>query len=251
MYILLKHGWDVGATDFDDLTILEYDSHIYQEFTRLKILAIDRYFSINQMRKKKEQVHKLSPFAKEHRRWIKNKSQNAEPQSYPQLRTTNRASRVDFEEGAEPIMEGDVVEYINADGFTSLGVIVMDDTLHKSFKVQFNGNNDIVPYDNVQGLAFHLDDLPEWILTFDKEIYMYEVMLRKIRSNKKSKYRSEMIKEYVGLLSSLRRIAKRSVSLLQKCKPEIHKIWYKERSLNTREIKRNPTLRFSASKIGH
>ena len=43
---------------------------------------------------------------------------------------------------------------------------------------------DDVPYDNVEGLAFDLDDLPELILSFEKEIYMYEAILRKIRSNK-------------------------------------------------------------------
>ena len=248
---MLKHGWDVGVTDFDDLTIVEYDSHIYQEFSRLKISAIDRYFVNNQMLTKKEQEHKLSPFAKEHKEWIKNKSLNPEPQAFPKLRTFNRALREEFEEEAEPIMEGDVVAYINADGFTSIGVIVMDDSLHKSFRVHFNGEEDDVPYDNVEGLAFHLNDLPELILSFEKEIYMYEAILRKIRSNKKSRYRSDMIKEFVGLLSSLRRAKKKSILLLKRNRPEIYQIWYKEKNVNTRERKRNPTLRFNASKIGH
>ena len=247
---MLKHGWDVGVTDFDDLTIVEYDSHIYQEFSRLKILAIDRYFANNQMLTKKEQEHKLSPFAKEHRKWIKNKTVNLEPQSLPQLRTSNRALREEFEEEAEPIMEGDVVAYINADRFTSIGVILIDDSLHKSFTVDFNGEEDDVPYENVKGLAFHLDDLPELILGFEKEIHVYEAMLRKVRSNKKSKYRSNMIEEFVGLLSSVRSAKKKSILLLKRNRPEIYQIWYKEKNLNTRERKRNPTSRFSASKIG-
>ena len=57
--------------------------------------------------------------------------------------------------------------------------ILIDDSLHKSFTVDFNGEEDDVPYENVKGLAFHLDDLPELILGFEKEIHVYEAMLRK------------------------------------------------------------------------
>ena len=70
-------------------------------------------------------------------------------------------------------MRQHVVAYINADRFTSIGVILIDDSLHKSFTVDFNGEEDDVPYENVKGLAFHLDDLPELILGFEKEIHVY------------------------------------------------------------------------------
>ena len=131
----------VGTLELRILTILQSSNMtvIYtKSFRRLKISAIDRYFVNNQMLTKKSRSTNY-PLSPKNTEMDQKQITEPEPQAFPKLRTFNRALREEFEEEAEPIMEGDVVAYINADGFTSIGVIVMDDSLHKSFRVHFNG----------------------------------------------------------------------------------------------------------------
>jgi hypothetical protein len=252
LYILQKHGWDVSANDYDGKTIAEFENHIYQEFTRLKLLALDNYFIHNEQKQLKEYKRKLSGFAREHKKWIRNKTVRAEPSSRPEFRLINRASRPELiEEDIEDIKVGDVVEYINDDGFTALGDIVQDDNLHKSYIIVFNNEEYIVPYDDVLGKAFHLSDLPEWILTFEKDIYVYNEILRKVRSNKNSKTRHVQINENLTLLKDINDVKKKSIDLLKKRNPEIHQLWYQEKNKNPKDKSRNATLKFCSSKVGH
>eukprot|EP00943_MAST-04B_sp_MAST-4B-sp1_P008881 g8881.t1 len=252
LYTLQKHGWDVSANDYDGKTIAEFENHIYQEFTRLKLLALDNYFIHNEQKQLKEYKRKLSTFAKEHKKWIRNKTVRAEPSSKPVFRLVNRASRPELiEEDIEDIIVGDVVEYVNEDGFTALGDIAQDDSLHKSYIIVFNNEEFIVSYDDVLGRAFHLSDLPEWILTFEKDIYIYNEILRKVRSNKKSKSRQLQINETLTLLKDIKDVKKKSIDLLKQINPEIHQIWYREKNKNLKGKSRNPTLKFCSNKVGH
>ena len=250
LHILQKHGWDVSALDYDGHTLATAESHIYQEFTRLKLLSIENYFATHEERKKRIYKHKLSDFGRQHAKWIKNKSARPEPQARPEFRGVNAESRTDLEEEEDGIFVGDVVEYINDDGFTALGEIVEDDSLHKTWIIVFNSEECIVTYDNVIGRAFHIEDLPEWILTFEKDLYIYTEILRKTRSNKNSKHRHVQINETLTLLKEIKEVKKKSIELLKKVRPEVHRIWYKEKNKKPKEKSRNPTLTFSSSKVG-
>ena len=100
------------------------------------------------------------------------------------------------------------------------------------------------------GRAFHIEDLPEWILTFEKDLYIYTEILRKTRSNKNSKHRHVQINETLTLLKEIKEVNKKSIELLKKVRPEVHRIWYKEKNKKPKEKSRNPTLTFSSSKVG-